>query len=58
MNVYVISFCHAQAGVFGLIDRAFLTKEECEHALEQYRLDDTKGIEFVMDELKIEVTIQ
>ncbi len=58
MNVYVITFCHARAGVFGLIDHAFLTKEQCEHALEQYRLEDEMGIEYVMDALNVGVTLQ
>ncbi len=58
MKVYVISFCYARAGAFGLIENAFFSKEECEHALEQYRLEDDLGIEYVMDELTVEVTIQ
>ncbi len=58
MNVYVITFCHAQAGVFGLIETAFFDEDECKRALEQYRLEDEMGIEYVMDALNVEVTLQ
>lgn len=58
MNVYIITFCHAQAGVFGLIETAFFDEEECKRALEKYKLEDDLGIEYVMDELKVGVTIQ
>ncbi len=58
MNVYVITFCHAKAGVFGLIEEAFFEEAACKECLERLKLEDDLGIEYVMDELKVEVNLQ
>ncbi len=58
MNVYIISFCHPQVGVLGLIETAFFDEADCKRALEKLQLEDDMGIEYVMDSLKVEVSIQ
>lgn len=58
MNVYVISFCHPQVGVFGLLETAYFDETDCKRALERMQLEDDLGIEYVMDSLNVEVAIQ
>lgn len=57
MKVYVISFCHPEQGVFGLIGEAFFDEDKCEKALHILQEEDP-DFEFVMDVLDVEVTIQ
>ncbi len=57
MKVYVISFCHPEQGVFGLIGEAFFEEEKCKQALHVLQ-EEEKDFEFTMDDLDVEVTIQ
>lgn len=57
MKVYVISFCHPEQGVFGLIGEAFFEEEKCKQTLHLLQ-EEEKDFEFTMDDLDVEVVLQ